>query len=137
MAQRLHVTTTARCTMVDITAQLASLLAGSPAGKERRNGFLAVASTHTTCGVTVNEGYDPDVQRDMTAFLSRLVPVDAGFRHAEGNSDAHIKTALFGTSALVPVEEGRLSLGQWQAVYLCECDGPRRRTLLVAFLPEG
>ena len=73
----------------------------------------------------------------MESFLAARVPQDWGFRHAEGNSDAHIKTSFFGSSVLVPVADGRPDLGQWQAVYLCESDGPRVRTLRVSFLKEA
>jgi len=74
------------------------------------------------------------VQRDISTFLSKLVPQDSGFRHMEGNSDAHIKTLLTGASCLVPVTGGRSALGQWQRVFLCEFDGPRTRTLYFSFI---
>jgi secondary thiamine-phosphate synthase enzyme len=94
------------------------------------DGVLMVHSPHTTCGVTINEGADPDVARDISRFLARLVPHDyPDFRHMEGNSDAHVLTTLVGSSALVPVEGGRLRLGRWQTIYLAEFDGPRTRHL--------
>jgi secondary thiamine-phosphate synthase enzyme len=77
--------------------------------------------------VTINENADPDVARDILAGLARLVPAQGDYRHAEGNSDAHIKASLVGFSAMVPVIDGRPALGTWQGVYLCEFDGPRRR----------
>ncbi len=93
-------------------------------------GALMVHSPHTTCGVTINEGADPDVARDISGFLARLVPHGyRDFRHMEGNSDAHVLTTLVGSSVLVPVEEGRLCLGTWQTIYLAEFDGPRTRRL--------
>lgn len=134
MPERLCVTTVMRCEMRNITADLDHLLATTGVRRGWEDGLLVVTSPHTTCGVTINEGWDPDVCRDMTAYLSLLVPEGWDFHHAEGNSDAHIKTSLFGASALVPVAGGRLALGQWQAVYLCESDGPRLRTLEVRFL---
>ena len=82
---------------------------------------------HTTAGVTINEGADPSVQRDINAHLTHLVPHEHGFKHDEGNSDAHIKASLMGSSCTIPVEGGRLALGTWQAVYFCEFDGPRSR----------
>jgi secondary thiamine-phosphate synthase enzyme len=91
------------------------------------SGLLGVFVPHTTAGVTINEGADPAVVRDIVDHLRRLVPPDAGYRHAEGNSDAHIKASLMGTSVLVPVEQGRLRLGTWQSIYLAEFDGPRNR----------
>ena len=121
--------TTARDQMVDVTAQLRDELARS--GMD--DGYCRVYVPHTTCGVTVNEGADPDVQADYLAFLRRLVPPDGDWRHAEGNSDSHVKAMLTGTSVTVPVEGGRLRLGRWQAVFLCEFDGPRERSLWVSF----
>lgn len=96
-----------------------------------RSGICVVFSPHTTCGVTVNEGYDPEVAADAVRHLGDLVPRYRGWRHAEGNSDAHVKTMLVGASVTVPVEGGDLALGRWQRVFLCEFDGPRRRQLRV------
>ncbi len=113
---------------VDVTGQIAEDL---PADARA----VLVFSPHTTAGVTINENADPDVQSDFFAKLSRLVPKsEAFFRHAEGNSDSHILTSLVGTQALIPVENGKLQLGTWQGVYLCEFDGPRTRRLLVQYL---
>jgi len=96
------------------------------------DGAFVLYSPHTTCGVTINEGADPDVARDITHYLERLVPRDyPSFRHAEGNSDAHVLTTLVGSSVVVPVEGGRPRLGRWQALYLAEFDGPRQRTLWI------
>jgi secondary thiamine-phosphate synthase enzyme len=92
-----------------------------------RDGGLMVYVPHTTAAVAVNEGYDPDVAADVTGWMSRAVPQDPSFAHAEGNSDAHVKAILVGPSVLLPVREGRLGLGRWQAVFFCEFDGPRRR----------
>ena len=96
-----------------------------------REGICLIASPHTTCGVTVNEGWDPAVPADATGHLRELVPRERAFTHAEGNSDSHIKTMLVGTSATLPVAGGELRLGRWQAVFLCEFDGPRDRELWV------
>jgi len=125
--QQFQVATTRREEFVDITGQVAQALAASSLSE----GALLVYSPHTTAGVTINEGADPDVKRDMLAHLRLLVPESSGFRHAEGNSDAHIKTSLMGPSQLIPVSGGRLALGTWQKIYLCEFDGPRLRTVLV------
>ena len=97
----------------------------------RFSGLVGVYVPHTTAGVTINEGADPSVVRDIVESLRRLVPRDAGYRHGEGNSDAHIKASLVGSSVLVPVEEGRLRLGTWQSIYLAEFDGPRNRRVWV------
>jgi secondary thiamine-phosphate synthase enzyme len=91
---------------------------------------------HTTAGVLVNEGYDPDVARDMELALDRLVPRTGDYQHAEGNSDSHIKTALVGSSETVWIENGRLLLGRWQMIFFAEFDGPRRRELLVKVVPD-
>lgn len=129
--RQFSVSTTRREEFVDITPQVAQAV---PADFE---GAVLVYSPHTTAGVTVNEGADPDVRRDMLAHLAALVPARADFRHAEGNSDAHIKTSLMGPSQVIPVTGGRLALGVWQKIYLCEFDGPRQRTVLVQPLAAG
>lgn len=99
-----------------------------------RDGALVVFCPHTTAGLTVNENADPDVARDMVVAMGRIAPRDAGYRHAEGNSDAHVKTTLVGPSLTLIVEDGRLQLGTWQGVYLCEWDGPRNRSVWVRWL---
>lgn len=98
-----------------------------------QDGILTVFVPHTTAGVTINENADPDVARDMIWFMEQLVPNAPGFRHVEGNSDAHIKASLFGSSVQVLVRGGILWLGTWQGVYFCEFDGPRSRTVQLAF----
>lgn len=94
-----------------------------------KQGVCHLYVPHTTAGVIINEGYDPDVARDMESTLDRLVPQSAHYKHAEGNSDSHIKTALVGTSQSVWVENGRLALGRWQQIFFAEFDGPRSREL--------
>src|ERR1051325_6609256 len=91
---------------------------------------------HTTAGITINENTDPNVRRDMLTALERMVPAAAEYAHAEGNSPAHILASLVGSSTMAFVENGKLVLGAWQAVYLCEFDGPRTRTVLIRVLPE-
>jgi secondary thiamine-phosphate synthase enzyme len=87
---------------------------------------------HTTCGLTINENADPDVKRDMLLFLRKTIPqFFEGFKHFEQNSDAHIKSSLFGSSVAIPFKDGKLLLGRWQAVFLCEFDGARERTILL------
>ena len=102
-----------------------------------RHGVAALFCPHTTCGLTINEGADPDVRRDMTAFFSRLIPYRGEWRHGEGNSDAHIKASLMGPSLFVIVEDGEPRLGTWQSVYLYEGDGPRSRSIWVQWLPAS
>ena len=91
---------------------------------------------HTTAAVMINEGYDPDVARDMEVAFDRLVPHNGDYRHAEGNSDSHIKTALVGSSETIWIEDGKLLLGRWQVIFFAEFDGPRRRELLVKIVPD-
>ena len=123
----IEVSTGSRNQLVDITGAVADEVGKS--GVE--NGTCHVYVPHTTAGVTINENADPDVARDILAGLARLVPAQGDYRHAEGNSDAHIKASLVGFSAMVPVIDGRPALGTWQGVYLCEFDGPRRRRVLI------
>ena len=112
--------------MIDITHEVAKLL---PTGA----GICVLFTQHTTCGITVNENADPDVQSDMLGFLQRLIPqYDPDFKHFEHNSDAHIKSSLMGSSVTVPFENGKLCLGRWQAIYLCEFDGPREREVIAS-----
>ncbi len=118
------VSTPAREVLVDITQRVQGAL--DEAGV-RFDGLVIIFIPHTTAAVTVNEGADPSVARDIVDGLARLVPREAGYRHAEGNSDAHIKASILGSQLAVPVEGGRLRLGTWQAVYLAEFDGPRTR----------
>jgi len=125
----LSVSTIRRTQMVSIGGQIAGLVEQSG----WHDGILTLFVPHTTAGITINENADPDVARDMEWFSDRLVPQSAGFRHVEGNSDAHIKASLFGSSLQVIVRDGRLWLGTWQGIYLCEFDGPRQRKLYVAF----
>ena len=116
---------------INITAMLAALVHEHSWGE----GALLVHCPHTTAALTINEAADPDVQTDMCRFMGKLVPREDAFRHLEGNSDAHIKSSLFGPQVLVPVTDGALRLGTWQGVYFCEWDGPRSRQVWVQFLP--
>ena len=127
MIRKLTVRTGARSEMLDITEQVRAAVRDSGI----RDGICHVFVPHTTAAVTINENADPDVQRDTLTFLAKLIPSDAEFEHLEGNSDSHIKTILTGPSVQVIVEEGRLALGTWQGIFLCEFDGPRRREVWV------
>ena len=124
----LKVASTAREEMIDITARVQKHV--TAAGVDE--GICVLFTRHTTCGLTVNENADPDVQTDMLGFLRKLIPqYFEDFRHFEHNSDAHIKTSLVGTSVTVPFAAGKLMLGRWQGIYLCEFDGPRDREVLI------
>src|SRR4029078_3173141 len=108
--------------MVEITSRVEECI------PRKTSGVCVVFVQHTTCGLTVNENADPDVQTDMLGFLRRLIPqYEPNFKHGEHNSDAHIKSTLVGSTVTVPFENGKLVLGRGQAVYLCEFDGPRER----------
>lgn len=101
-----------------------------------KEGICIVYVPHTTAGITINEDADPDVVGDIQQHLNRLVPEDAGFRHIEGNSPAHIKSSLVGHSVTIPVENGKLLLGRWQGIFFCEFDGPRSRQVIVKLVRE-
>ena len=124
----IKVRSTQREEMVEFTAEVQRRLTES--GEQQ--GIVVLFSQHTTAGLTVNENADPDVQRDMLHALRTLIPQHGmGFRHGEENSDAHIKTTLVGPSITVPFNDGRLLLGRWQGIYLCEFDGPRERKVVM------
>jgi len=121
------VTTHVRTELLDITDKVKDAVVKSKVS----SGMCFVYVPHTTAAVAVNESYDSDVARDVTAALSKLVPHRAEYSHSEGNSDAHIKAAMVGSCQAIPVEEGRLALGRWQGVFFCEFDGPRQRRVQV------
>lgn len=100
------------------------------------NGLCVVYCPHTTAGITINENADPDVVRDLIFALDKTYPDRAEFRHSEGNSAAHLKASAMGSSATIPVKNGRLMLGTWQGVYFCEFDGPRARRFYVQIQGE-
>ncbi|MFZ1683420.1 MAG: secondary thiamine-phosphate synthase enzyme YjbQ [Candidatus Zixiibacteriota bacterium] len=128
MIHRLNIRTTAREEFKDVTSQIESLLASSPAP----SGLVICFVPHTTAGITINENADPDVRRDLLYKLKRDIPRDdPNYRHGEGNSDAHLKASLMGSSVQLIFEDRHLVLGTWQAVYFCEFDGPRTRELIV------
>lgn len=127
--RNLNVSTSNREEFVDIT----DLIHSACREDGWSNGVLTVFVPHTTCGVTINENADPNVTTDMTAFLMEMVPQSNQFRHAEGNSDSHIKASLIGPSATLIIRNEKPELGTWQAVYLAEFDGPRRRKIWLKF----
>ena len=101
------------------------------------SGVCFVYVPHTTAGVMINEHADPDVASDLEGFFDRLVPQAGPYRHAEGNTDSHAKTVMVGTSQVIFVENGKLALGTWQGVFLCEFDGPRERKIWVKMVEDG
>jgi len=116
--------------LVDITSRVHDLVRASRV----QDGLCVVYSPHTTAAVTINENADPDVTIDLLRAWVDLLGDEDRFRHAEGNSGGHALTSLVGESVTVPIHNGALALGQWQAVYLCEFDGPRQRTLHVQII---
>jgi secondary thiamine-phosphate synthase enzyme len=119
--------------LVEFTDQVADKLRESGA----RDGVVVLYVQHTTAGLTVNENADPDVPRDMLHALRTLIPQHGmGFRHGEENSDAHIKASLTGSSVTVPFADGKLLLGRWQGIFLCEFDGGRERKVIMTILSQ-
>jgi secondary thiamine-phosphate synthase enzyme len=125
------INTSARSELVDITARVQRLVSESGI----KDGLCHVWVPHTTAGLTVNENADPEVVRDLLAGLDRIAPWTAGYAHGEGNSAAHIKSSLVGCEKTLVVREGKLALGTWQGLYLCEFDGPRKRQVWVQLAP--
>jgi secondary thiamine-phosphate synthase enzyme len=128
--ETMQIKTGRREEMVDITPAVRRLI------KENSwsDGILLLYCPHTTGAITVNEGADPDVVRDITINMNKLVPRNGDYRHAEGNSDAHIKSSMFGCEQMVIVEAGDIQLGTWQKIYFCEFDGPRSRKIWAKFI---
>lgn len=124
---KLSIKTNSRDQIVDITADIEEYVSVSGI----KSGIVVVFSPHTTASITVNENADPDVKRDIRYFLSKKIPNDFGFVHAEGNSDSHIKGALTGFSQSFIVENSKLQLGTWQGIFFMEFDGPRSRHVWV------
>jgi secondary thiamine-phosphate synthase enzyme len=122
---RLTVRSSERQQLVDISNQVAAAVCEWP------DGVVHIYVPHTTAGVLINANADADVSRDILRGLDAMVPEDANFRHAGGNSASHVKTVLVGTSQAVPLAGGRLQLGAWQSIFLAEFDGPRTRSILL------
>jgi secondary thiamine-phosphate synthase enzyme len=130
--EKLSVSTDTRETTIDVTSRVRAAVTRSRV----REGICVVNVAHTTAAVYVNENADPDVQRDLLHQLTTLVPKDGDYRHAEGNSAAHIKAALIGNDVSLSVHEGELVLGTWQGVYFAEFDGPRERSATVTVIGD-
>jgi len=128
-----QVSTSSRSEMVDITGRVREVV--RQAGVS--GGLCVVYVPHTTAGVTINENADPAVAADILEHLEKLVPRHGGYRHREGNADAHIKASMMGFSQTLLVEGGDIVLGTWQGVFLCEFDGPRRRKVRVKVIAGG
>jgi secondary thiamine-phosphate synthase enzyme len=126
--QEFRVSTRGRTEMVDVTSQVDAIVRQSGVA----NGSAVVFCPHTTAAITINENADPSVVHDVLMALDKILPrSDPGYRHSEGNSDAHCKSSLVGCSEQVLIQDSRLTLGTWQAIYFCEFDGPRSRRVIV------
>jgi len=123
MTESFNVATSGKFEFVDITSQVQKTVTEADVS----DGFVIVFVSHTTAGITINENADPSVQSDIIGHLDEMVPQSSKFRHAEGNSPAHIKASLMGSSVTVLIDGGKLKLGTWQGIYFCEFDGPRTR----------
>src|SRR5499427_10860199 len=130
--QSMRIKTSLRTQMVDVTLEVQRVV--TAVGIKTGTCFLYVP--HTTAGILINEHADPDVALDAEGALDRLVPAAGPYRHAEGNSDSHVKTMLVGTSQFVFVEGGKLALGRWQGIFFAEFDGPRERKVYLKVLPD-
>ena len=130
MNKTIEVRTDAGDSLVDITGRIEEAVSESRVDA----GLCVIYVPHTTAGVTINENADPSVRRDLLLALARAVPDSLPFTHAEGNSPAHVKASLVGSSATVFIEDGRLRLGTWQGIFLCEFDGPRQRRVWVKII---
>lgn len=127
MIHEIEISSTKRNELIDITNRISKII------KEKLEGVVTVYVPHTTAGITINENYDPDVKHDILMKLEKLIPEHEGYQHVEGNSDAHIKASLMGSSVNIIVKKGQLLLGTWQGIFFCEFDGPRKRKVLVNF----
>jgi len=121
-----------RVEFIDITSLVQKIVEDS----DVKEGVCWAFVPHTTAGITINEGADPSVRRDILSQLDEIVPLRGNYRHAEGNSAAHIKASLIGSSEVIFIHDNRLCLGTWQSLYFCEFDGPRHRQVIVRIMIE-
>ena len=127
MIKQIAIKTSKRNEFIDITARIQDLV------EDVLEGVVTVFVPHTTTGITINENADPDVPRDILKKLGELIPQRDNYSHMEGNSDAHIKASLFGSSVRVIIKDSQLLLGTWQSIFFCEFDGPRTRNFYLQF----
>ncbi|MBW2010871.1 MAG: YjbQ family protein [Deltaproteobacteria bacterium] len=120
-----------RTQLIDITSDIQHAIRSARIDE----GLCYVFVPHTTAAVTINENADPDVRTDIKTILNKMIPWEGGYRHIEGNSAAHMKTSLVGSSELIAIENGKLVLGTWQGIYFCEFDGPRSRKVVLKLMP--
>lgn len=132
MIKTLTVKTSSREEFIDITDEVEKAVKDTGV----KNGVCFLYVPHTTAGITINEGADPSVKKDILNALKKIAPYAAGYLHMEGNADSHIKTTIVGSSVTVLIEEGNLILGQWQSIFFCEFDGPRTRKVYLKIIKE-
>lgn len=125
--KEISVSTSRRNEFVDVTGEVSKVVKESGV----KEGYVHLYVPHTTAAVTINENYDPSVKSDILNKLSDVIPAGAGYAHAEGNADSHIKASIIGSSEFVPITDGDISLGTWQGIFFCEFDGPRSRRMLI------
>ena len=131
--KELYINSRTRNQMIDITGEVQSVVSQSGV----KNGDAVIYCPHTTAAVTINENADPDVPHDILLMLEKLVPAELpGYRHSEGNSDAHCKSSIIGCSRQVLIKDGALTLGTWQGIFFCEFDGPRSRKAIIQIRGE-
>ncbi|NWF97895.1 MAG: YjbQ family protein [Nitrospirae bacterium] len=130
MIKYINLKSKTRIELIDITEMIQEVI--KEAGVTKGICYLYVP--HTTAAITINEGADPSVQRDIINALNRMVPYEMNYSHREGNADAHIKSTLVGTSVNIIIDEGKLLLGTWQSIFFCEFDGPRHRRVAIKFI---
>ena len=118
--------------LIDITAEIQDAVLSAGIGQ----GLCMLFVPHTTAAITINESADPSVKEDILMIIDKIIPWKAGYRHLEGNSPAHIKSTLVGSSELIAIENNRLILGTWQGIFFCEFDGPRTRKVHVHLIAE-
>jgi secondary thiamine-phosphate synthase enzyme len=129
MVRYINVKSKSRVEFIDVTGMVQETVKEA----DIKDGICYLYVPHTTAGITINEGADPSVQRDIQNTLNKLAPQDINYFHREGNADAHIKSTLVGTSIHVIVDGGKLLLGTWQSIFFCEFDGPRHRRIAIKF----
>ena len=127
MIGEFEVNTGKRNELVDITKKVEQVVDKSKV----KEGLCVVYCQHTTAGITINEGADPDVKDDLLMQFSKIAPEGEGYKHSEGNSDSHIKSSIIGASEVIVIEKGKLVLGRWQSIFFAEFDGPRNRKVIV------
>jgi secondary thiamine-phosphate synthase enzyme len=130
MVKYINVKSKSRNEFIDITEMVQDAVKDSGV----KNGICYLYVPHTTAGITINEGADPSVKRDILNALSRLIPHEMNYAHREGNADAHIKSTLVGSSVNVIIDDGKITLGTWQSIFFCDFDGPRHRRIAIKFI---